>query len=205
MVNYRRLVKGFVFAFTILFLLGFVYPTITAEITQVALPYQSSGSPVEINGTVYGSYLLADAFNASYFFQARPAASSTYPINTNETLNQTVQYLQQFQSENPTVNISKVPYAMIAYSASGQDPNIPILGAADQVARIATSIHNLGVNASVNISIANMESQLDALIKQNEQRNFPIFGSYYVNTVSLNVWIINYLVSENIMPANMLS
>ncbi len=204
-MNYKRILKGFAFAFTILFVLGFVYPTVTAEITQVALPYQSSGSPVEINGTIYGSYLLADAFNASYFFQARPAASNEYPLNTNNTLNQTLQYIQQFKSENPTVNISQIPYAMVAYSASGEDPNIPVLGATDQVARIATSIHGLGQNVNMNISMTNIETQLNSLIYQNEQRNFPIFGTYYVNTVSLNVWIINYLTAMKILPPNVLS
>lgn len=204
MVNSRRVLKGFALAFAILFLLGFVYPTVTAEITQVALPFQSSGSPVEINGTVYGSYLLADAFNASYFFHPRPSASNMYPIDTNATLNQTEQYLQQFQSENPTINITDIPYAMVAYSASGQDPNIPVLGATDQVARIASSIHEVGMNASVNISVSDMEAQLTALIQHNEQRNFPIFGSYYVNTVALNVWIIDYLMSENVLPTGTL-
>lgn len=203
-MNYKRILKGFVFAFTILFILGFVYPTVTAEITQAALPYQSAGSPVEINGTIYGSYLLADAFNASYFFQPRPAASNNYPLTTNNTLNQTLQYIHQFKSENPTVNISQIPYAMVAYSASGEDPNIPVLGAVDQVARISASIHNLGQNASVNISLTGIEAQLNSLIQQNEQRNFPIFGSYYVNTVSLNVWIINYLTDMKIMPSNVL-
>ncbi len=205
MVKYKRLLKGFVFAFTFLFILGFVYPTVTAEITQAALPYQSSGSPVEINGTVYGSYLLADAFNASYFFHPRPSANSTYPIDTNNTLNQTEHYLHQFQAENPSVNISQIPYAMIAYSASGQDPNIPVLGAVDQVARIATSIYNIGHNASANISIRGIESQLNSLIYEKQQRNFPIFGTFYVNTVSLNVWIINYMINTKIMPAGLLS
>lgn len=204
-MNYRRFLKAFALAFTVLFVLGFVYPTVAGEITQVALPYQSHGSPVTINGTVYGSYLLADAFNASYFFQARPSATNVYPIDTNITLNQTEQYLHQFQSENPTINISNIPYAMIAYSASGQDPNIPILGAVDQVARISNSLYNLGVNASVNISVTSLSVQLNNLISQNEQRNFPIFGSYYVNTVTLNVWIINYLISEKILPPGTLS
>lgn len=204
MVNYKRFLKGFALAFAILFLLGFVYPTVTAEITQVTLPFQSSGSPVEINGTVYGSYLLSDAFNASYFFHPRPSASSTYPINTNATLNQTEHYLKQFQAENPTVNITDIPYAMVAYSASGQDPNVPVLGALDQVARIAGSIHNVGVNASVNISVSGLKAQLNSLIVHNEKRNFPIFGSFYVNTVTLNVWILNYLISGNIMPSGLL-
>lgn len=204
MVNYRRLLKGFAFAFTVLFVLGFAYPTITAEITMHAIPFQSQGSPVEINGTVYGSYLLADAFNASYFFHPRPSASAMYPIDSNSTLNQTEQYLSQFKAENPTVNISQIPYAMVAYSASGQDPNIPPIGAYDQVSRIAGSLHQVAQNMSVSITVSELTAILNSKVNQYEQRNFPIFGSYYVNTVSLNVWIINYMVSTNILPSSVL-
>lgn len=204
MVNTKRLLKGFAFAFTFLFVLGFAYPTITAEITQVAIPFQSSGSPVEINGTIYGSYLLADAFNGTYFFHARPSASNTYPIDSNGTLNQTERYISQFRSENPGINLSQVPYAMVAYSASGMDPNVPILGAYDQVQRIAESIHSVAQNLSVNISTSAIASLLNQQINNNEQRDFPIFGSYYVSTVTLNVWIINYMIQHHVMPSNTL-
>lgn len=199
-MNYKRVLKAFALAFAILFLLGYVYPTVTAEITQNVMPYQSEGSPVVINGTIYGSYLLANSFNGSYFFHPRPSSNSVYPIGSNYTLNQTQQYLSQFEAENPTVNISEIPYAMIAYSASGQDPNIPVLGAYDQVARIVSSIQQAGSNVSVNISSSELTNTLNNLINQSEQRNFPIFGSYYVDTVYLNVWIINYMESMKIMP-----
>lgn len=198
-MNYKRLIKAFAFAFTFLFILGFVYPTVSAEITQRVIPFQSQGSPVTVNGTVYGSYLLADAFNGSYFFHPRPSASTTYPIDTNYTLNQTEGYISQFEAQNPGINVTQIPYAMVAYSASGQDPNIPVLGAFDQVNRIANSIVSAGANASINVSFSGLVTALYNLINQTEQRNFPIFGSYYVNTVTLNVWIINYMVSQKIM------
>lgn len=204
MVNGKRLLKAFGLAVVFLFILGFAYPTITAEITQLAIPYQSQGSPVEINGTVYGSYLLADAFNATYFFHPRPSANSTYSIDSNYTLNQTRDYISQFRAENPGINISQIPYAMVAYSASGLDPNIPVLGAMDQVPRIAQSIHQAALNMSINVSISSMESALTAQISADEHQNFPIFGSYYVNTVALNVWILNFMSSEKILPADAL-
>ena len=197
--------KAIGFAIVFLFLLGFAYPTITAEVTQLAIPFQSSGSPIEINGTVYGSYLLSDAFNGTYFFHPRPSANNTYPIDSNQTLNQTEKYLSQFRSENPGINISEIPYAMIAYSASGMDPNIPVLGALDQVPRIATAIHQAALNASVNISVMSLESLLHGEIDSYEKQNFPIFGSYYVSTVALNVWILNFMSSNHILPQDLLS
>lgn len=204
-MNSRRLLKAVVFAFTFLFVLGFVYPTVMSEITEHAIPFQSQGSPVKINGTVYGSYLISDAFNASYFFHPRPQANSTYAIDSNATLNQTMSYLHQFQSQNPDVNISQIPYAMVAYSASGVDPNIPILGAYDQVARIAHSIQNVSAQRNVSLSAGSLESILNSKIANMEQRNFPVFGSFYVNTVSLNLWIIEYMQGQGILPTGTLS
>lgn len=205
MVNSRRVLKAFAFAFVFLFVLGFVYPTVMSEITQNVIPFQSEGSPVKINGTVYGSYLIADAFNASYFFHPRPQNNNTYAIDSNGTLNQTLKYIHQFQAENPGINISQIPYAMVAYSASGVDPNIPILGAYDQVSRIALSLQNISAARNVSLSANSLESLLDNRIAQMEQRNFPVFGSYYVNTVSLNVWIIEYMQGKGILPSGLLS
>lgn len=204
-MNSRKIVKAFAFAFVFLFILGFVYPTVMSEITQNVIPFQSEGSPVKINGTIYGSYLIADAFNASYFFHPRPDNNNTYAIDSNGTLNQTMKYIHQFQAENPGVNISQIPYAMVAYSASGADPNIPILGAYDQVSRIAHSLQNVSAAKNVSLSYTALMGLLDDRISQLEQVNFPIFGSYYVNTVSLNVWIIEYMQSEGILPAGLLS
>ncbi len=204
-MNSRKIVKAFAFAFVFLFILGFVYPTVMSEITQNVIPFQSEGSPVKINGTIYGSYLIADAFNASYFFHPRPDNNNTYAIDSNGTLNQTMKYIHQFQAENPGVNISQIPYAMVAYSASGVDPNIPILGAYDQASRIAHSLQNVSAAKNVSLSYTALMGLLDDRISQLEQVNFPIFGSYYVNTVSLNVWIIEYMQSEGILPAGLLS
>jgi K+-transporting ATPase ATPase C chain len=204
-VNSKRAIKAVAFAFVFLFVLGFVYPTVMSEITEHAIPFQSQGSPVKINGTVYGSYLIADAFNASYFFHPRPSANNTYAIDTNATLNQTLTYINQFRSENPGINLSQVPYAMVAYSASGVDPNIPILGAYDQVARIANSVQNVSAARNISLSVSSLESMLNSKISQLEQRNFPVFGSYYVNTVALNVYIINFMQNEGILPSGLLS
>lgn len=204
-MNGKRVLKAFVFAFVFLFVLGFIYPTVMSEITQHTIPYQSEGSPVKINGTVYGSYLIADAFNASYFFHPRPQNNNTYAIDSNATLNQTLKYINQFRSENPGVNISQIPYAMVAYSASGVDPNIPILGAYDQVARISQSIQNVSSAMNVTLSASSIQSLLNSQISQQEQRTFPLFGSFYVNTVSLNVWIIEYMQGQGILPAGLLS
>ncbi|MEM0156949.1 MAG: potassium-transporting ATPase subunit C [Thermoplasmataceae archaeon] len=212
-MNAKTLIRSFLLALSIMAVLGFAYPTATALITEHALPWQSSGSPVIINGTVYGSVYLAEAFNSSVFFQPRPSATGYNLSQSGSTeispdnpafLNMTEHYLKQFMSENPGINISQVPYDMVSPSASGLDPNIPVAGAYDQVARIGQSIVTLGINSSANLSISSVEAFLNYSIKQNEKQNFPLFGSYYVNTVTLNFIIIQYLMDKGILPGNFL-
>ncbi|MCL6089919.1 MAG: potassium-transporting ATPase subunit C [Candidatus Thermoplasmatota archaeon] len=209
----KSLLKPFAFAVVFLFLLGFVFPTLTSIVTEKALPFQSSGSPVTINGKVYGSYMIAEAFNSSVFFHPRPSAIGynmstsggySYSIDSNQTLNLTQHYIKKFEQENPGINMSQIPEAMVSYSASGLDPNIPVLGAYDQVPRIATAIYNLSLNKSLNLSVSNIYAILNDSINRNERQNFPIFGSYYVNTVELNIDILKLLMAENILPKNFL-
>ena len=61
------------FTVAIMLLLGYVIPTAMSAATQAIDPNQAEGSPIVINGTVYGSYYLAEAFNFSIFFQPRPS------------------------------------------------------------------------------------------------------------------------------------
>jgi K+-transporting ATPase ATPase C chain len=119
-------------------------------------------------------------------------------------VNLTEHYLKQFLSENPGINVSQVPYAMVSPSASGLDPNIPVAGAYDQVGRIANSILTLASNSSVNLSNTAVMTFLNYSISHNEKQDFPLFGSYYVNTVALNFLIIDYLMEKGILPGNFL-
>lgn len=210
----RSLFKTFVFAFVIMAILGFVYPTVVSLITENTLPWQSEGSPVIINGTVYGSEYLAEAFNSSLFFQPRPSAtgynlsisgSSSLSPNDPGYLNLTEQYLKQFLEENPGINVSQVPYSMVAPSDSGLDPNIPVLGAFDQVPRIAHSICDLAAENNITMGLNATEVFLNHTITDHEAQNFPIFGSYYVNTITLNFIIIKLLMEKGILPANFLA
>lgn len=212
-MNGKSIARSFALAVIMLAVLGFVYPTVVSLITENALPWQSQGSPITINGTVYGTEYLAEAFNSTVFFQPRPSAidynlsisgSSSYSPNDPSSLNMTQQYLKQFLSENPGINISEVPYAMIAPSDSGLDPNIPVLGAYDQVPRIALAISDLAGKYGINISVNYMETFLNQTISDHQVQNFPIFGSYYVNIVALNFIILKFLMNKGILPSNFL-
>jgi len=214
MVKFTRFLKPVALALVVLFVMGFAFPTVMSLITEKAMPYQSTGSPVKINGKIYGTYLLAEAFNSSVFFQPRPSATSynlsetgggSCSIDNSAMLNLTLNYIKQFEKDNPGINASQIPEAMVSYSGSGLDPNIPLQGAIDQVNRVATSIHDLLENKSLNVSSNSIKQFLLQKIDEDEKQNFPFFGSYYVNTVYLNFAIINYLISHKALPSNFLS
>lgn len=211
--------KAFAMVAIVFFVIGFVYPTVSAVISEHVLPGSSDGSQVRINGTVYGSYLLAEAFNSSVFFHPRPSAvdynltqSGSYPYSpgNSTTLNITQKDLKQFMNDNPGVNRSRIPYSMVAASASGLDPNIPLQGAVIQVDRIAGALHQLSLshfNRTGNGSVLKTGSVMQFLnqsVNADKKQNFPLFGSYYVNTVALNFQIISMLMDKGVISQSFL-
>lgn len=55
---------------------GVAYPLLITAIGQTALPYQSNGSQIVLNGKVVGSELIAQNFNSTKFFQPRNDSAS---------------------------------------------------------------------------------------------------------------------------------
>ena len=55
---------------------GIAYPFLVTAIGQTALPYQSNGSQVVLDGKVVGSELIAQSFNSPKFFQPRNSTDS---------------------------------------------------------------------------------------------------------------------------------
>ncbi len=206
----KMIMKTTALAIIAMFLLGFAFPTITALITQEIDPNSATGSPVKIDGKVYGSYLLAEAFNSTIFFQARPSGigfnmsesgGPSYSIDSSQLLNQTKTYLKDFEQENNLSNASQIPEAMVAYSGSGLDPNIPLQGAIDQIDRIAT---NLSALTNGSFSYADAQNFLVNITASDIMYNFPIFGSPYVNTVTLNFEIIDKLMQGGFVQPSFL-
>ncbi len=211
--------KAFLMVLVIFLVLGYAYPMVSALISEHVLPGQSDGSQASLNGTVYGSYLLAEAFNSSVFFHPRPSAvnynstqsgSYSYSPDNPDMMNITRNDLKQFMMENPGLNRSQIPYAMVAVSGSGLDPNIPSSGAYLQIPRIADAIHNLSLenqadNGTGNVlSINSTLAFLGKLVDGSQKQDFPLFGSYYVNTVSLNFDIISLLMDNGVIKQSFL-
>ena len=55
---------------------GIAYPLLVTAIGQAALPYQSNGSQVVLNGKTVGSELIAENFTSPKFFQPRNSSDS---------------------------------------------------------------------------------------------------------------------------------
>lgn len=187
-------------------LLGVVIPTATAFISENVDRYGSNGSQVNLNGTVYGSYLLAQAFNESYFFQPRPSAigynqsqsgSVCCSPNTNASINLTEKNIRDFREMNPNITLSQIPGEAIMDSASGLDPNIPLSLALLEEPRVVRALSHLANHTGV--ALTNIGSQIMHLINTSKKQNFPVFGSYYVNTMYIDVGIIEILLSKGVI------
>ena len=208
------IVKSSVIVMVIVILIvGVIIPTVTSFIAENVDRGSANGSQINLDGKIYGSYLLAQAFNRSYFFQPRPSAinfnqtSSGAPEcapNTNASLNETSQNIKEFERMNPNVTLSQIPGVMIMDSDSGLDPNIPVQGAIIQEKRVVQSIINLGKIKGIKLSLHEVNSTVNQLINSSESQDFPIFGSYYVNVMYLDVGIINFLVNHNILSKSSL-
>lgn len=64
---------------------GVAYPLLVTVIGQEALPYQSNGSQVVLDGKVVGSELIAQDLNSSKFFQPRNSTDSASGVDPDIT------------------------------------------------------------------------------------------------------------------------
>lgn len=191
--------------FIIMFVFAYAYPTVVSVVDMHIDPGQANGSLIIENKTVYGSSYIAEAFNGSEFFHPRPSAVGynlsqsgvlNYSIDNPQLLNITKNDIIKFEQENPGINLSRIPYSMVAYSGSGLDPNIPVSGASIQIPRIAAGLSSLIFNYSKKGPAENLTSYLEGLVNSSKEQTFPVFGSYYVNTVKMNFAILSYLKND---------
>jgi potassium-transporting ATPase KdpC subunit len=143
---------------------GIAYPLVIFGISQVAFNKQANGSPVSYHGRVVGSSLLCQEFTDAkgnplpQYFQPRPSASATSPINgtggcnplasgasnlgpNNPKLVQAIKARQKQIAAFDHVPVSAIPPDAVTASASGLDAYISPQYAAIQVNRVAAARH----------------------------------------------------------------
>lgn len=64
---------------------GIAYPLLLVLTGKIALPFQSGGSLLALDGKVIGSKLIAQEFKSDKFFHSRPAADSTSTVDPHIT------------------------------------------------------------------------------------------------------------------------
>jgi len=64
---------------------GVAYPLLVTAIGQTALPYQSNGSQVVLDGKVVGSELIAQSFDSPKFFHPRNSTDTASGVDPDIT------------------------------------------------------------------------------------------------------------------------
>jgi len=125
-------------------LLGILYPAAVFAIGRI-VPDRTNGSPVESQGAVVGSSLLAQGFDTPEYFWPRPSVGGYDPLATggsnlgpnSDVLIQAIEERREAIAAANGVNPEQVPADAVTASASGLDPQISPEYAALQVPRVA--------------------------------------------------------------------
>ena len=161
-------------------LTGVAYPLLVTLAGRLVFPAQASGSLVYREGKAIGSSLLAQKFESARYFWPRPSAGdfATFPSGASN-LGPTSDALKKSIAERRAKFGAGAPMEMLTASASGLDPHISPLAAAQQISRVATErkLDPARVTAVVTESI--------------EPPQWGVFGEPRVNVLALNLRLDN--------------
>lgn len=173
---------------------GVVYPLVVAGIARILFPQQASGSLVTArDGTLSGSWLIAQGFQAPGYFHPRPSAALTpdgsgslpydaafsSPSNvgpdTKQEIKNVTDAANAYRKENGLSGGTPVPVDAVTASGSGLDPDISLANALLQVPRVAGARK---IDPSV----------LRSLIERvKDSPQFGFLGTTRVNVLRLNL------------------
>jgi K+-transporting ATPase ATPase C chain len=167
-------------------LTGVAYPGVVWIFAQLVVPYQATGSVIEVDGKAVGSRLLGQAFASPRYFWGRPSATGPFPNNgavssgsnqgaTNPNLKTAVQdRIAALRAADPR-NTTAVPIDLVTASGSGLDPHISPAAAEFQVSRVARER---------GLAPARVR---ELVMKATEGRTFGLLGEPRVNVLELNL------------------
>ena len=165
---------------------GLLYPLFVTGVAQAAFPAQANGSLVERDGQVVGSSLIGQSFTTPGYFWGRPSATAPMANNgggssgsnqgpLNPALQEAVKgRIAALRALDPG-NMAPVPVDLVTASASGLDPEISVVAARYQAARVARA-RSLSTE------------RVAALVEQHTAQPFlGVFGEARVNVLALNL------------------
>ncbi len=139
-----KIPKSITFLLGMTILTGVLYPAAITLVAQLAFPSRANGSLLVVNGAVRGSSLLAQKFESSRFFRARPSASDYAYVGAGASnfgpvsadlakavADRRAAWAKDFGGQ--------APEGMAYASASGLDPDIGVEAALAQVDRVASA------------------------------------------------------------------
>lgn len=181
----------FLLIFTII--CGMVFPLFITGISQIFFKDKSNGSIIEINGTKYGSELLAQEFTSDKYLWGRVMNldTSTFKNENGEVLLYSApsnlspasdeykklveERVEKIRKANPEKGDEPIPVDLVTASGSGLDPHLSVAATEYQVDRIARER---------NMSKDEVESIID---KYTNKRFLGVFGEETVNVLQVNL------------------
>lgn len=174
-------------------LTGLAYPLLVTALGNFLLPFQAQGSLItSATGQLAGSILLGQEFKSARYFHGRPSAttpaynaassSASNLASSNAEFKKLVaERLSSYRLENGLAGTEPVPVEMVTASASGLDPDISLLAARQQTARVARA------------RALSQERLLKLVDSALEDRSLGVLGEPRVNVLKLNMALDNLL------------
>ncbi|WP_080801674.1 potassium-transporting ATPase subunit KdpC [Arabiibacter massiliensis] len=176
-------------------LCGVLYTAVVTGIAQLFFPHQANGSIIEVDGTKYGSELVAQQFTDEKHMWGRLMSPSTGTFTDDEG-NDVLWYgpsnlspagedfeaavqerIDQIREAHPEKGDRAIPSDLVTNSGSGFDPHISPAAAEYQVARLAK---NTGKS----------EAEIREIIEKcTERPQFGILGDARVNVLKVNLML----------------
>jgi potassium-transporting ATPase KdpC subunit len=184
----RNLWKSIRMLICLTLLTGIIYPLALTGLAFLTMRFKAEGSFVKSQGKAVGSALIAQKFQSTKYFWARPSANDYNGLSsggsnlgpTSALLKKTIQerqtlILQTHQLSDPDIIPSELLYA----SGSGLDPHISPKAAYFQLERVVKA---RGLNEKIN-----KKSIFKLIHAHIEKPLFNFIGSPRVNVLLLNI------------------
>ena len=165
---------------------GIAYPLVMTGVSQAMFAGRANGSLIVRDGTVVGSELIGQPFDAPKYFWSRPSATDPFPYNAGASAGSNLAVSNPAQRNAIRDRVAKlresgisenlpIPIDLVTASGSGLDPHISAPAARIQITRVARV---RGVS----------EDLVRRLVDQHtEGRQFGILGEPRINVLRLNL------------------